>query len=463
MPDEITLVQVDGATTTKVEQSSIFSPRYRMATIGIVSLVALIAFEALAVTTAMPAVADALGGMSFYAFAFGITLATSVVGMTIAGGWCDSHGPAAPLWSGLGSFLLGVLIAGTAQSMPIFLAGRLIQGLGSGGVSVALYVLVGRQYPDSLRRKVFAAFSTAWFLPSLVGPFLSGVVVEHIGWRWVFLSVPLFAIPAAAMLRPALKNLPGFATIRTNSLQRCFWACGAATGIALLYIGGQAQGMFACALVSLATVLSLTCSWKLLPSGTLVAAQGLPSVIALRGLVFAAFFGSEAFLPLLLTQERGFTVPMAGLVLSSGAVGWCCASWYQGHSRNGWSRHQFLRAGTNTVCFGLATTFSVLWPDIPVSMGILGWVITGMGMGLISANLALLTLSMSPPDQQGTNSSALHLCEAISVATSLSVSGSLFSILFKYSSKEAFLAVFFVVGTMAILATIIVGQIRPLK
>ena len=125
----------------------------------------------------MPAVARALDGVPLYAVAFGVTLATSVVGMTVAGGWCDARGPAAPLWSGMACFVAGLLLAGFAPSMPVFLAGRLVQGLGAGGMSVALYVLVGRRYPEALRRRIFAAFATAWVVPALVGPALSGLVV----------------------------------------------------------------------------------------------------------------------------------------------------------------------------------------------------------------------------------------------------------------------------------------------
>ena len=46
-------------------------------------LIAQIAFETLAVTTAMPTVARSLDGLSLYAVAFGVTFATSMIGMVI--------------------------------------------------------------------------------------------------------------------------------------------------------------------------------------------------------------------------------------------------------------------------------------------------------------------------------------------------------------------------------------------
>jgi len=80
---------------------SVLSPRYRATTLGMVALISLVAFEALAVAAAMPTVAVALDGLKLYALAFGGALATSVIGMTLAGRLCDARGPATPLWLGL--------------------------------------------------------------------------------------------------------------------------------------------------------------------------------------------------------------------------------------------------------------------------------------------------------------------------------------------------------------------------
>lgn len=406
MPHQDSLTLDDQVRPTTAESWSILSSPYRLTTIGIVSLVALIAFEALAVATAMPAVARALDGVPLYAVAFGVTLATSVVGMTVAGGWCDARGPAATLWSGMACFVAGLLLAGFAPSMPA----------------------------------------------------LSGLVVEHLGWRWVFLGVPLLALPAGAMLRPALQGLGGHGQGMQGGVRRGLWALGAATGICLLYVGGQRQSAGALGAVAVAAALSLVCTWKLLPAGTLRAGRGLPSVIALRGLVFAAFFGAEAFLPLVLAREHGLSAPMAGLVLSAGALGWCSASWYQGHSRNGWSRHRFLRVGTSAVLAGVLLTASVAWPAVPVWMAVVGWIVSGLGMGLLSASLSVLTLSMSAPGEQGANSSALQLCEAIAVAATLAIGGSLFAALLETSAQAAYLANFGVAAGAAVLAAVIVGR-----
>lgn len=105
---------------------------YRALSIGIVSVVLLIAFEATAVGTAMPVAARELDGVSLYAFAFSAYFTTSLFGMVLSGQWADRRGPLAPLGAGIAAFAAGLLLAGTAGSMWMFIAGRAVQGLGAG-------------------------------------------------------------------------------------------------------------------------------------------------------------------------------------------------------------------------------------------------------------------------------------------------------------------------------------------
>lgn len=437
---------------------SILSPAYRATTIGMVALVSLHAFEALAVAAAMPTVAHDLDGLRLYALAFGGTLATSVIGMTLSGRWSDQRGPARPLWLGLACFVAGLLVAGFAQHMPVLVLGRLMQGLGAGAISVALYVLVGRSFPEPMRPRVFAAFSAGWVVPSLIGPSISGLIVQHLGWRWVFLIVPLLAIPAALLLRPALRQVGAVAT-GTGGRNVVPWAVGASFGALALYIGGQQQGWQAVALLMPALGVLALCSWKLLPTGTLTLRRGLPSVIALRGIAASAFFGCEAFLPLLLQRERGLTPVWAGVALSLGALGWFSGSWLQGHQQRGWSRRQLLLSGALLMCVGILATSLAIQPGIPLWSAMVGWVLTGLGMGLIYPSLSVLTLSLSAPEHQGANTSALQLSEALGVATTLAISGSLFALFLDGREVLGYLLTFAIMLVLALLSVVVARRI----
>lgn len=446
-----------------IPAAGVLSPPYRALTLGMVALISLCAFEALAVATAMPAVAQALNGLRLYALAFGGTVAASVVGITVTGRWCDRRGPALPLWNGVCWFVAGLLIAGLAPTMPLLLIGRVVQGFGNGAISVALYVVVGQIYPEALRPRIFAAFSTAWVLPSLIGPAISGVIVQHFGWRWVFLAVPLLALPAALMLRPALRKLPPVRPQDGAPIMGSLvgWSLLAACGVGLLHVGGQQQGTVATTLIAVGLAGLGAGAWRLLPLGSLRGARGLPSVIVLRGIATAAFFGSEAFIPLMLTQARGYSPMLAGGALTVGALGWSIGSWYQAHSRRGWSRAALLRLGFALMSVGTSAVAVAVFGNIPSALAVAGWIAAGLGMGLVFPSLSVLTLQLSAPSEQGANSSALQLCDSLSIATVLALGGSLFAALLERSQQSAFLLIFLISGVLSLLGLTLAGRVDP--
>ena len=150
--------------------TSVMRRPYALTTVGSWSLVFLAALESLAVTTIMPIVTDDLDGRALYSVAFSATLAAGVIGMVVFGSWADRRGPARLLLCAIGLFAAGLVVAGTAASMTVFVLGRFLQGLGAGGITVSLYVLIAKVYPQPLHIRIFGAFASAWVLPSMIGP-----------------------------------------------------------------------------------------------------------------------------------------------------------------------------------------------------------------------------------------------------------------------------------------------------
>ncbi|MEU1604063.1 MFS transporter [Micromonospora matsumotoense] len=412
-------------TATLAPAARLYDPRLRAMTVGSVALVSLLAFEALAVGTAMPTVARALDGLGLYALAFGGSFAAGVLAMVLSGIWCDARGPRAPMWGGVGLFVVGLFVAGSADAMGTLVIGRAVQGFGSGLLSVALYVVVGQAYPEELRRRVFAAFAAAWVIPSLVGPAVAGLIVEHLGWRWVFLAVPVVALPAVLLVESGLRTLdrPTPAGPPAGAAARIGWAAGAGVSAALLHHGGQQRGAFAVTLVAVALAGLGVCAPRLLPAGFLRAARGLPTVVGLRGLAAAAFAGAEVVIPLMLSRQRGFSPTAAGLVLTVGALSWSVGSWLQGRLPPPRSSATLPRWGLACVAAGTATVTLAVWPAVPVAVGVAGWAVAGLGMGLAYPSLSVLTLALSTPDEQGRNSSSLQLADSLFTATVLALTG----------------------------------------
>ncbi|MGW6226471.1 MFS transporter [Cellulosimicrobium cellulans] len=443
---------------------------------GMVAFVFLGAFEALAVATAMPTVAVELDGLTLYTLAFAASLASSVVGMVASGRWSDRAGPTTPLWTGIGLFLAGLLVAGLAQDMLVLVAGRVLQGVGTGLYIVALYVLVARVFPTDRRPKVFAAFAAAWVIPSIVGPAIAGLVVEHVGWRWVFLAVPVLAVPALILMRPGMRAARGSGpedaaspvpddaespldrTARQASLA---WAVVAAVGIGALNYAGQLRGVgLVLLLVAALTAVALAVP-RLLPPGTTRAARGLPSVIAIRGLVAAAFTGAEVLLPLLLSHERGLAPSLAGAVLTFGAVGWSTGSWLRGRATWGLQHAGYVRLGGTLVALGIGGAALLAWTAVPPVVGMVAWTLAGLGMGMTHPTLSVLTLELSPVAEQGANSSALQVSDAVAAATALAVTGSLLWALHPTLGLASYVVCFGVTVLLAAGVALLAPRTRP--
>ncbi|MET8005045.1 MFS transporter [Nonomuraea glycinis] len=393
-------------------------------TAGLVAMVSLVAFEYVAVAIAMPVVADDLGGIELYGLAFSGAMAAGVVGTVLGGRWADLRGPLAPLWTGVAAFAAGLIMAGTAPYMEVLIAGRLVQGFGGALVNVALYVVVARVYPEELHPKIFSLFATAWVVPSMVGPGIVGVIVEVWDWRWVFLLVPFLTVVGGLLLWRGLAGQPvrgGQGTPAPGLLAMVGWAAVTAVAAGLMQYGSN--GPVVLLVIGLA-ILAVALP-RLLPAGTLKAARGLPAVVALRGLATGALFATEVIIPLMLIQERGLSPLWAGIALTGGAVTWSFASWLQG--REVFSQITNLRLGSAMLAAGVLLMGAVTFAAVPVALAYPSWIVAGFGMGLIYPTLSVLTLELSEPGEEGVNSSALQVGEAVFSVVAVAVTSALFT------------------------------------
>ncbi|AWS45209.1 MFS transporter [Streptosporangium sp. 'caverna'] len=418
-------------TLTTVERpAGIFAQPYRALTVGMVALMVLVAFEYLAVATAMPVVADELDGHALYGLAFSGAMAAGVIATVLGGRWSDVRGPIAPLWTGMATFATGLVVAGLAPTMDLFIVGRFVQGFGGGILQVSLYVLVSRVYPAKIHPRVFSVFATAWVVPSMIGPAVTGFVVEGTGWRWVFIGVTILLLPAALLFGRGLISAPMSEQpplgARSSIVRRLGWAVLVAVGAALMQYGGAARGAgLILLLVGLATLGAALP--RLLPPGTLLAARGLPSVIALRGIVAGSAIGGEAFLPLMLTEERGLSLTMAGLTLTGGALSWSFGSWVVGRRR--FDRVLVLRTGSALVATGLALMGLTVFAVVPVAGAFAGEIVLGLGMGIVYPTLSVLVLELSRPGEEGENSASLGVGESVYTVVAVAVTGAILAAL----------------------------------
>lgn len=454
---------------------------YRVLTCGVVLSVGLVAFESLGVATVLPEIAHVLGGLNSYGWGLSTLMLANIIGTVAAGRAADRQGPWRPLFLGLLVFPAGCLLAGAANTWWLFLAGRAAQGLGVGAIMGMAYTLVGIAYPEHLRARMFALLSSAWTVPSLVGPALAAWIAGVLAWRDVFLLMIPLSAAAALLALPAVRALArpdarpdADPDADPATRQERWWngpvaaSCGLTAGAAVFLVATSLDTMLP--LVGLAAAglaLALTAFRRVVPAGTLSARPGVGAGIVVRGVLCAVYFGSEAFLPLGLTELRHLSSTEAGLGLSAGALAWVAGSTAQAGrdpGADGRGRVHRVMLGFAVLLTGvLLMALAVLVPAVPALLSVLGWAIGGLGMGVAFNASTTDTMEHAATGREGEVSSSLQLAQTLSTALVSGIGGSAIALAHAHgsSTRVALTFVFLTTAALAALGVPLARRLRP--
>ncbi|MGH7491406.1 MAG: MFS transporter, partial [bacterium] len=174
----------------------------RLVTAAIFLQVFLAAVDTTIVSTAMPTVVAALGGMRWYSWVFSAYMIASTIATPIAGKLSDQFSRKRMYLASIIAFLAASMLCGASPNMVWLIVCRALQGLAGGTMFAISLGLIGVLYPAHQRGKMQGFFSSLWAIASIIGPPLGGYVVEHLSWRWTFyLNLPLGALALAFLSR----------------------------------------------------------------------------------------------------------------------------------------------------------------------------------------------------------------------------------------------------------------------
>ena len=386
--------------------------RWRGLTVGLVLNVTFVAFEALAVATIMPLVADDLGGIELYGWVFSAFLLANLVGIVVAGEFADRFGAAIPFGAGLALFAVGLLIGGLAPSMPVLVAARAIQGLGAGAIPAVAFLVIGRTYPDELRPRMFAILSTAWVVPGIAGPALAAFVGDHVGWRSVFLGLLPLVIVAGSLALRELRSVPGNPDRAARGV--LVDAIRVASGAGLALAGLQARDVLVSpALLAIGLVVGIPALRNLLPPGTFRAQGALPAAVLLKGVLSFAFFAADVFVPLTVTTIRGESVFLSGLALTGGTIAWTTGAWIQERTVLRVGPAPLVRNGFLLIALGIVGIGIVLSDAVPAWLSVPVWSVAGLGIGMAYSSISLTVLRHAPSGSEGATAAAMQLTDVL--------------------------------------------------
>lgn len=402
---------------------------------GVAAVAILVAFDATIVSTSLPRVAEALGGMDLYAWVgSGYLLATAVT-IPVFGRMGDLFGRKRLILISVLVVALCSIACGLAQSMLQLVIARTLQGIGGGMMIATAFAAPADLLPDPRRRvRWLALLSASFALASGVGPVLGGAITEAFGWRMAFMVVPIAAVPTLFTIWRYFPDLrPGYRA----SLRELDWlgglllvvALGAPLGALQYGFSGEGHPVAGAALL-VAGLLALA---VLVPYERRVSVPMLPlRVLAQRDarilnvaavLVGAVMFILIYFGPLLLQNVLLVTPATAGLLMTPLVLGIPLGSIANSYLFPRQSQPQRLMvAGAFLLGCGCAGAMA-LNVGVSPNWAMLAFGLAGLGLGLMLPNLTLFMQMIADRRDVGVASALVQTTRAVGSAAGIAAVG----------------------------------------
>lgn len=118
--------------------------------------------------------------------------------LLVAGRLGDRFGPKNLYLFGLVVFTVSSVWCGLAGSAAMLIAARVVQGVGAGLLTPQTLSTITRIFPSERRGVAVSLWGATAGVASLVGPLAGGVLVDGLGWQWIFfVNVPVGVIGLA--------------------------------------------------------------------------------------------------------------------------------------------------------------------------------------------------------------------------------------------------------------------------
>jgi MFS family permease len=388
---------------------SILSPALLPASIAIFTTVAIVAFEGLAITAALPELAAELGDVELLPWVITSFLLASAVATAVTGNFIDSLGTSAVFrWATVG-FAVASLIAAIAPSMGVLVASRVVQGISGGAIISVGIAAVALVYPGHLTGRAFAANSNVWGVLGFASPAIAAAMLEFGSWRWIFLvMVPICLVALIAGWR----TLPG--AIQSSPLT-IDWTSAALLVLSVGLVLGAVSD------ISMRSVYLLAAGavfgfflWRRsrrhptpLVDPRFLRSHPYGHLAGAAGLTLAAMGGLSAYLPVFVRGARGGSASLAAWSVLWLTIGWTLAANVAGRVTDRVSERSVLTVGVFIGPLAIAAAWLSVILGAPLPVVFAAYFVMGTSVGTVT-NAALQLVRRAVPDNLAGRATSAH-------------------------------------------------------
>ncbi|KAK9415790.1 putative General substrate transporter [Seiridium unicorne] len=150
------------------------------------------AIEGTIITSALPTITRDLGGGSSFIWVPNAYFLATIVMLPLMAQASNVFGRRILTLGAVALFTLGSGICGGANSQAMLIGGRVVQGLGGGGIALMINIVLTDLVPLRERGKYMGIVQMVSAVGAALGPFLGGILTDRSTWRWVFyINVPI--------------------------------------------------------------------------------------------------------------------------------------------------------------------------------------------------------------------------------------------------------------------------------
>lgn len=389
------------------------------------------------VSNALPRiVTDLEGSQTGYTWVVVATLLTMTATTPIWGKLADLFSKKMLVQTALVIFSVGSLIAAFAPNMEVLIGARAVQGLGVGGMTALVQVVIASMVTPRERGRYAGYIGAVFATATVSGPLLGGLIVDSaLGWRGCFfLGIPLAAIAFVVLQRtlhlPVVKrdvsiDYLGATLLMGGVSALLIWISLAGNNFD--WVSTTSAGLVAAGVVLIAAAVFVEARIAQEPIIPLRLFSDRTTVLATiaSAMIGVAMFGATVYLSQYFQLARGMSPTEAGLMSVAMVGGLLVSSIVSGRiiTRTGyWKR--WLIAGTAFVAlgFGLLGTIDAETPLFQVGLYM---AVAGVGVGASMQNLVLAVQNNTAPSDMGAASSVVAFFRSMGGSAGVSAIGAL--------------------------------------